>query len=168
MLLNEFNTPRMEIPEVLYHKDKGFPDDIEMPRGFTPVMDVTYSSHAKEEATKDIYGKIGLPHRIDVRKAQTVEIGVRGNVVSKLVLRFSYDDTRDIVMVLLPDRGFVKTVWLNEKSDQHKMTNLSRYADPKAPRPMKPEAVQPRQPQERRLSQQEWRDKQAQQRPIRH
>lgn len=161
MLLEEFNRPRYEVPEVLYHMDKGFPDNIDMPRGFSPVMNLTYSNHAKEEAQKDIYGKINLPHRVDVRKAQTVEIGVRGNTVSKLVLRFSYDETRDIVMVILPDRGYVKTVWMNEKSDQHKTTNLSRYADPKAPRPQQPELAQQR-PQERRLSQQEWRDKQQQ------
>lgn len=161
MLLEHFNRPQMEIPEILYHMDKGFPDDIELPRGFNPIMNLTYSSHAKEEAQKDIYGHIGLPRRIDVRKGKTIEIGVRGRVVSKMVLRFSYNDTQDITMVILPDRGFVKTVWLNDKSDQHTSLNLGRYADPKAPRPMKPEAVQAR-PMERRPTQQQYFDKQRQ------
>lgn len=117
--------------EVLYHKDKGFPDNIDMPRGFNPVVNLNYGGHAKMEALKDKYGQMHLPHRVDVRKGETIEIGVTGRTVTKLVLRFSYDAEKDIIIVLMPESSFVKTVWFNLKSDQHKTLDLSRYADPK-------------------------------------
>jgi hypothetical protein len=118
--------------ETLYHKDIGFPDNLEMPRGFHPIMSLTYSSHANEEALSDKYGEIRLPQRVDVRKGTTVEVGVRNNVVSKLVIRFSYDANKDIVMVINPNDGFVRTVWFNEKNDRHKTLDRSKYVDPNA------------------------------------
>lgn len=126
-----FNRTNPQNGEVLYHKDKGFPDDINMPSGFHPVVSLNYGGHAKLEALKDKYGPMHLPQRIDVRKGETIEIGVTGKVVTKIVLRFSYDAEKDIIIVLMPASGFVKTVWFNLKSDQHKSLDLSRYSDPK-------------------------------------
>jgi hypothetical protein len=119
--------------EVLYHKDVGFPDDINLPRGFNPVMNLSYGSHARMEAMKDKYGEAKLPHRIDVRKGETIEIGVTGKTVTKMVIRFSYDGTRDLIMVIIPASSFVKTVWFNLKSDQHRSLDKSKYADPNRP-----------------------------------
>lgn len=143
------NIRRLDTDEVLYHKDIGFPDNINLPRGFNPVVTLRYSSHAVEEASKDAYGQIRLPQRIDVRKGQTIEIGVTSNTVTKMVIRFPYNDTLDITMVILPSSGFVKTVWFNEKSDQHKSLNRAKYADPKRPdyRPGRP-AMPPKTQQE--------------------
>ncbi len=117
--------------ELLYHEEIGFPDDIDMPRGFNPVVNLNYGSHAREEAMVDRYGKIRLPHRIDVRKGKIFEIGVTKNVVTKMVIRFTYDETRDIIIVLMPSSGFVKTVWFNLKTDTHKTLDRSKYAVPK-------------------------------------
>lgn len=116
--------------EILYHKDIGFPNDIQMPRGFNPVMDLRYGSHAKDAARDDRYGQMRLPQRIDVRKGETVEIGVTGKTVTKMVIRFSYNDTLDMVMVIIPASGFVKTVWFNQKNDTHKTLNHAKYANP--------------------------------------
>lgn len=133
MLLEELRKyPASNSNEILYHKDIGFPEDIHLPRGFSPVMDLNYGSHARMEAMQDRYGEIRLPHRIDVRKGQTIEIGVTGKEVTKMVLRFSYDETRDIIIVLMPKTHFVKTVWFNLKTDQHKTLDHSKYADPNA------------------------------------
>lgn len=119
--------------ELLYHKDIGFPEDINLPAGFDPVMTLRYSNHAQQEAQKDIYGDIKLPPRVDVRRGQTIEIAVSGTLVTKMVIRFPYDDTRDITMVIQPEDGFVRTVWLNDKTDQHTSLNRAKYADPKRP-----------------------------------
>ena len=121
--------------EVLYHKDIGFPDNLQLPPGFNPVMTLNYGSHAKQAAQDDRYGEMRLPHRIDLRKGETVEIGVTGRTVTKLVVRFSYNDRLDIVMVIMPAKSFVKTVWFNEKGDTHKTLNRSKYADPNQQKP---------------------------------
>jgi hypothetical protein len=118
--------------EVLYHKDIGFPDDINLPQGFNPVMELSYGSHARKESMQDKYGEMKLPSRIDVRKGDTIEIGVTGKTVTKMVIRFSYDSERDLIMVIIPSSHFVKTVWFNLKTDQHKTLDRSKYSDPNA------------------------------------
>lgn len=130
MLLEDIRPPQGNPDELLYHKDIGFPDDINLPRGFNPVMSLRYSRHAEDEAQKDIHGDIRLPARMDVRTGQTVEIAVVNKMVTKMVVRFPYDAERDITMVIQPQDGFVRTVWFNEKVDQHKSLNKSKYADP--------------------------------------
>lgn len=117
--------------ETLYHKDVGFPSDLNMPRGFTSVLNLKYGGHAKEQALEDKYGKIQLPHRVDLRKGEIFEIGAKGNTVTKIGIRFKYDDTRDIILIVNPADGFVRTVWFNVAGDKHKTLDMSRYAKPK-------------------------------------
>ncbi|QDJ96236.1 hypothetical protein Xoosp13_49 [Xanthomonas phage Xoo-sp13] len=105
-----------------------------MPRGFTPVIKLRYGGHAREEAMLDKYGNIKLPDVVDVRKGDVVEVGVTNNVVTKMVVRFHYDDRRDIVLVINPSDGFVRTVWANDKNDKHKSLNRAKYVDPKQDR----------------------------------
>lgn len=121
--------------EVLYHKDIGFPEWINMPQGFQPVMSLKYSGHAQKAATDDRYGNMQLPPRVDVRKGETIEVGVTGRTVTKMVIRFAYDQTRDIIMVIMPASSFVKTVWFNLKTDQHTTLDHSKYANPNSPAP---------------------------------
>lgn len=116
--------------ERLYHKDIGFPDDVNLPRGFSPVVHLRYGGHAREESLVDKYGKLELPRAIDVRKVELFEIGVTGNVVTKMAVRLSYDEKKDLVIVFKPSDGFVKTVWANLKTDQHKTLNRAKYIDP--------------------------------------
>lgn len=125
--------------ETLYHKEIGFPEDINMPPGFSPVVDLKYGSHAREEAMADKYGQMKLPHRVDVRKGEIFEVGVVNNTVTKLVARFSYDQTRDIIIVISTRDGFVRTVWFNLKSDQHKTLDRSKYARPQTQGARKPQ-----------------------------
>jgi hypothetical protein len=132
MQLSQTYQKPVHAPETLYHKDIGFPDNLEMPRGFHPIMSLRYSSHANEEALKDRYGVIRLPQRVDVRKGTTIEVGVRDKLVTKMVIRFDYDADKDIVMVINPADGFVRTVWFNQKNDQHNTLDRSKYVDPNA------------------------------------
>lgn len=117
--------------ETLYHREKGFPEDLQLPRGFSPVMKLRYGGHSRQEAMADRYGNLKLPDTVDVRKGDIFEIGVVGNMVTKMAVRFPYDDKIDLVIVLQPSDGFVRTVWANTKDDTHKTINLAKYADPK-------------------------------------
>lgn len=117
--------------ERLYHREKGFPEHVNLPRGFSPVIRLRYGSHSRQEAMADRYGNLKLPDSIDVRKGDIFEIGVTGNTVTKMAVRMPYDDKIDLVIVFMPSDGFVKTVWANTKGDTHKTLNLSKYADPK-------------------------------------
>lgn len=117
--------------ERLYHREKGFPENVNLPRGFSPIVRLRYGGHARQEAMADRYGNLKLPDSIDVRKGDIFEIGVTGNTVSKMAVRMPYDDKIDLVVVFMPSDGFVKTVWANTKGDTHKTLNLSKYADPK-------------------------------------
>lgn len=101
-----------------------------MPQGFSPMVRLRYGTHARQEAFADRYGILDLPETIDIRKADIVEIGVTGNTVTKIVARIPHDEKKDIVIVFLPADGFVKTVWANEKNDNHKSLNKSKYVDP--------------------------------------
>lgn len=116
--------------EVLYHREKGFPEDVNLPRGFSPVMRLRYGSHARLEALQDRYGDIKLPTTIDIRTGEIFEIGVVGSTVTKMGVRFPYNDKLDFILIIQPADGFVRTVWANEKNDTHKTLNLSKYADP--------------------------------------
>lgn len=116
--------------ERLYHREKGFPQDVNLPRGFSPVVRLRYGGHARQEAMADRYGNLKLPNVIDVRKGDIFEVGVTGNTVTKMAVRMPYDDNIDLVIVFKPADGFVKTVWANTKDDIHKSLDLSKYTNP--------------------------------------
>lgn len=130
MLLEDIR-PHSNSAERLYHKDIGFPTDASLPRGFSPVVRLNYGGHARQEAMTDRYGDLRLPDVIDIRKGDLFEVGVTGNTVTKMAVRMPYNDKIDLVIVFMPERGFVKTVWANEKNDQHRTLNRARYIDPK-------------------------------------
>jgi hypothetical protein len=131
MLLEDINPSNQE---KLYHKDIGFPDDINMPRGFNPVMRLSYGNHARQAAFEEKYGVLNLPQVVDVRKVNIFEVGVTGKTVTKLAFRMPHDELNDIVIVVTPHNGFVKTVWANRKTDTHKTLDRSKYSDPKRSR----------------------------------
>lgn len=112
-----------------------FHSEIYVPTGLKPLQytgELRYSRHAREEASSDKYGLIDLPGRVDAERAQLIEVEARdgplgkGSVVTKQVWRQPLDAGRDIVLVVQPD-GFVRTVWVNLRSDTHKSLNRSRY-----------------------------------------
>ena len=50
------------------------------------------------------------------------------NKVVKMVVRTSYDDDRDISIVVR--EGFVVTAWLNNKIDKHETLDVNKYYKP--------------------------------------
>jgi len=109
----------------LYHFSLGFP------KGFTKpnqVIKLRYGLHAQHAALNDRYGRIILPESIDTSLAQVIELEIMRQQVNKVVLRISYNNSHDLVLVIHPRDGFVRTVWLNSKFDKHKSLDKSRYS----------------------------------------
>ncbi len=96
---------------------------------------LSYSLHAKTEAANDRYGAIKLPEMFDpiASNAQLIEVeaGVDAGTIQKQVWRQALNAEQDIVLVVQPD-GFVRTVWINLKTDQHATLNSSKYVSQRA------------------------------------
>lgn len=115
---------------MLYHKDTGIPKRV---RGCVPmgVKDIVYSRHAEGEFY-DKNGKIMPPNKLNFSECEVIEVTIFGQIVDKLVLRKPYNDTHDLVAVVIPSKDnnrkvwFAKTVWLNHKEDTHKTLDKSR------------------------------------------
>ena len=94
-------------------------------------MLLDYSPHALDAALDDRYGNIvNLPKSLDTSKAQVVEVEMQGSKTTKVVYRIPYNEEYDLIIVLIPDRRFVKTVWLNKNSDLHNTLDASKYDIP--------------------------------------
>lgn len=119
----------------LYHYQIGIPQEAiaQSKRG---KIRLEYGWHAQQAAMEDRYGLVELPIFLDTNRAKLieVEVGIDG-VVTKCVYRMNLDMKRDLVLVVIPEkgRGFVKTIWINLKSDVHRTLNRSRYDAPLKP-----------------------------------
>lgn len=113
----------------LYHRDKGFPEWFTAPTG---RVKIAYGSHARKAANDDRYGRLRLLQSITLDRFAVIEIGVENGRVAKMLLRGTYDDTRDLCIVLMPSNRawFCKTVWANLVSDTHKTIDYTRYLAP--------------------------------------
>lgn len=113
---------------MLYHHTSTIKFDL--PSG---IKLLTYSKHAKLQSKSDRYGEIKLPVVLDVSKAQIVEIDYCPihNIVTKFVLRKRYTNLLDLCFVTIPTEFessyFVKTVWINERTDTHKTLDSKKY-----------------------------------------
>lgn len=109
----------------LYHKDVFLPQRVKE----TAVLKLQYSLHARTEAESDRYGRISLPLVLDTRRADLIEAEVEpvSRRVLKRVYRAPLDKERDIVLVVNPD-GFVRTVWVNLKTDQHRSLDKRKFS----------------------------------------
>lgn len=118
----------------LYHTEIGFPKavtaSIEGAQNRKVRIPLKYGSHARQEALADRYGKINLPKEIKIENATPIEVEVIDNRINKIVFRQSHDAENDIAIVVLMADGFVKTVWLNRKDDNHRTLNTSKYDRP--------------------------------------
>lgn len=114
----------------LYHKNLGFPKNISNWDEVKRFYYAKYSFHAQNAAENDRYGKILLPRMIDFTNAEIIEIETEGNLVIKCVGRIPYNKDFDLVVVIIPQNSFVKTVWLNSKTDKHLTLQKWRYTIP--------------------------------------
>ena len=108
----------------LYHKDVYMPTGLKLPTG---TMLLEYGGHARREAFEDRYGKIDLPTAIDFSQFEVIEVETQGKNVTKVLYRGTLDSRRDLCIVIIPKRRFVKTVWVNLKSDKHRTLDTTKY-----------------------------------------
>ena len=114
-------------PLELYHTEIGFPKNIQLPEG---VFNLSYSYHAKNASYDDRYGHMSLPNTLNVDNAKLIEIEVENNEVVKGVYRTSYSDDLDLIIVMIPQTSFVKTVWFNKTTDTHTTLQAWKYRRP--------------------------------------
>jgi hypothetical protein len=106
-----------------YHRDIGFPQYVVGPE---PGLPLTYSRHAQQEASKDLWDL--LPQTLPDHTL--IEAEVLGRRETKWVVRVPTGTQHDLVLVVLPT-GFVKTVWLNHTTDTHRTLRRELYQEPK-------------------------------------
>jgi len=109
----------------LYHTDVYMPGPLRRPI-FEGVL--RYGSHAKYAKLTDRYGEFDLPRVFRAEKAWLIEAEYDDckRKVVKQVWRQQLDEHRDLVLVINRD-GFVRTAWINLRSDLHKSLDTSRY-----------------------------------------
>lgn len=113
---------------MLYHQDVYFPSQWQA--SFKNVKtELYYGRHALLAADNDRYGRIDLPKEITFSFKNIVEVETDSfNNIIKVVVRLSYDSKHDITLAVLKN-GFVKTVWLNLKTDIHRTLDKSKYVN---------------------------------------
>lgn len=95
----------------------------------TTLRGFRVTSHALKAAASDRYGKLDIPAAVTFRGSDVVEAEVNSGKVTKLVVRVSYDATRDAIYVFGLENGvFLKTVWFNLKTDRHATLRRELYA----------------------------------------
>jgi hypothetical protein len=96
-----------------------------------------YSRHATirlDEYNREFgwrFGDVKAPSVIDLDEVEVVELEAtpEGEVV-KIVGRYSIDPNRDLVLIIVLDNCTVKTMWVNNKDDQHRTINKKGYDRP--------------------------------------
>jgi hypothetical protein len=105
----------------------------------------TYSQHARVKASQN---SIKLPQILDYsscvpfeiecnRDGKVIKVGYRtrykgrqnGDIKPDIKLDKKVAKELDLILVVNTRNNFVRTIWLNRRSDQHKSLRLSRYAN---------------------------------------
>lgn len=96
---------------------------------------LSYSKHALRAALNDRNGRVAsAPSSIVFTPGNVVEVEAEPSATSpcKVVVRLPQDSRTDLVLVIIPEFGvlcgFVKTLWLNRKSDNHSTLRQDRLA----------------------------------------
>lgn len=112
----------------LFHRDIGFPRNVQWPCG---LYDLQYGHHAITEARRDRYGDVSklLPKELNTQAAQVIEAEIEGRRAVKIVYRIRLDEKRDLCLAISTNsrQWFVRTIWINEKTDTHQSLNCSKY-----------------------------------------
>ena len=111
---------------LLFHKDVFIPPHAQRPLHEGPLR---YGTHATNVASGGGgHQAIELPAEFQAKGAILVEaeLNPTTGAVEKQVWRQRLDDEWDLCFPMLPG-GFVKTVWLNHRTDTHKTLNKAKF-----------------------------------------
>lgn len=111
---------------LMFHKDVFIPDFAKVPLHEGPVRYAKHANHVSAGAGS--YDQIPLPPVFVAKNATLVEVEINPvtGEVEKQVWRQPLNDEFDLCFPMLPD-GFIKTVWLNHKTDTHKTLNKGKF-----------------------------------------
>ena len=114
---------------MLFHYELGFPKAAKLRFG---TLELSWTKHALSECSADRYGIINPPQTLDTNTAQIIEAEIarkpNGKLFTeKVVYRIPYTEVKDMVLVVIPNSGRVKTVWINVRDDTHKTLDASKY-----------------------------------------
>ncbi len=125
----------------LYHADIGIPWDLMAP--FNGVVhQLEYGQHARKAAITDAVGSLlSAPLSVLINPKNVFEVEVEQGQVVKFCVRLTTGFTAaphrgknplDLVLVLMPSLRtnralFVKTLWLNDRTDSHATLDRSKY-----------------------------------------
>lgn len=111
---------------LLFHKDIFIPDFAQLPL-FEGVL--TYSRHARN-VTLDHADmvRIELPVAFAAAGATLIEaeLNASSGALEKQVWRQPLDDKRDLCFAMIAG-GFIKTCWVNDRTDTHDTLQRGRY-----------------------------------------
>jgi hypothetical protein len=118
--------------ERIFHKEIGLPPELDKYIG--RIFKLTFSQHAKDECRNDRYGFIIPPQEVLITKDNVIEVEMHYHNIVKILVRMPYDSVNDISIAFIPSShgGFVKTLWLNRKTDVHRTLDRSKYDSPVA------------------------------------
>lgn len=134
---------------MLYHLSLPIPRPILSQVRQSGLVRPTYSKHASQRASQY---SINLPRIIDYSSCVPFEIectsdgrvikvgyrtrykgelngGLNAGINADKMVGKSPDKKLDLILVVNARDNFVRTVWLNRVSDQHKSLDISRYAN---------------------------------------
>ncbi len=117
----------------LYHRDIGFPRDVEFPTGRQPLK---FGKHAWQRMQERMLKPFAVLHnQIDFRSAELIEAEVAndGTLTQALYrLPLAPGSPLDICLVIITGKAyaFVKTVWANARTDNHYSLRRNRYTAP--------------------------------------
>lgn len=111
---------------MIYHKQLGFPKTFRRPVG---RFALTMTKHILDQSTER---GITVPSHVDFNRVDVIEVGFAGGRMDHLLIRFEYNDHKDICIPLAVKYGkmVAKTVWLCDTDDDHSTLNPANYATP--------------------------------------
>lgn len=94
-----------------YHKEIGFPTSLIVPK---KMINLSYCEHAKMRA-KDRGSSI-LPSFVKLTEDNVIEVTTADNgAIDRVLVRTTYDKSKDICLVIAINTGKVITLWINSK-----------------------------------------------------
>jgi hypothetical protein len=111
----------------LYHRDVFFKPSFHICA--VKGIPLTFSKHAVDRVTDKSIDSRLVPRVIsDTSRTVVIETETEDNGVTivKQLIRHPYDAQNDLVIAVKRD-GFVKTMWLNKKTDTHRTLDKTKY-----------------------------------------
>lgn len=121
----------LKFANMKYHKSIGFPTTLKKPIG---TYKVGYSKHAIERMQERCINPMReMPGFVRVTKNNIIEMETTDNIKAQtVVVRMQHNKKKNLILVLEPSAAIamVITFWINDKTDDHKTIDKSKYNIP--------------------------------------